>query len=274
MLLKNKNAIIYGAGGGIGGGVARTFAREGARVFLVGRTREKLEAVVADITAAGGSAEAAVVDATDEQAVNEHVRAVAARAGRVDVSMNLVGHGDTDAGGYVQGVPLADLPAADFLRPITKAVLANYITAQAAARCMIEQKSGAILTLTNGGSKGAGPLMGSTGVAAATIESMVRQLASEVGTHGVRVLGLCIAAVPELWSPEIATHVFDWPPKAQPEGEGMRAAGILQKLADMSMLRRPTTLAQVAGAAAFLASDLAGGMTGTIINVTGGMVPD
>ena len=65
MLLKNKNAIVYGAGGGIGGGVARTFAREGARVFLVGRTQEKLEAVAADITAAGGAAEVAVVDATD-----------------------------------------------------------------------------------------------------------------------------------------------------------------------------------------------------------------
>ncbi len=274
MLLENKSAIVYGAGGGIGGGVARTFAREGAKVFLVGRTLAKLEAVAADIRAAGGSAEVAVVDATDEQAVNEHVRAVAARAGRVDVSMNLVSHGDADVGGYVQGIPLTDEPAADFLRPINKAVLANYNTAQAAARQMVKQKSGAIVTLTNAGSKGAGPLMGSTGVAAATIEGVVRQLASEVGVHGVRVLGLRIAAVPELWSPEIATHVFDWPPKAQPEGDGMGMVAILQKLADMSMLHRPTTLAQVAGAAAFLASDLAGAMTGTFINVTGGMVPD
>lgn len=274
MLLDNKSAIVYGAGGGIGGGVARTFAREGARVFLVGRTLAKLEAVAADITAAGGSAEVAVVDVTDEQAVNDHVRAVAARAGRVDVSINLVSHGDTDVGGYVQGTPLTDLPAAIFLRPITKAVLANYITAQAAARQMVKQESGAIVTLTNGGSKGAGPLMGSTGVAAATLESLVRQLASEVGVHGVRVLGLRIAAVPELWGPDIATTVFNWPPKEQPEGAAMGAAAILQKLADMSTLHRPTTLAQVAGSAAFLASDLAGAMTGTIINVTGGVVSD
>src|SRR5437867_7885785 len=84
MLLENKNAIIYGAGGGIGGGVARTFAREGARVFLAGRTREKLEAVAADIAAAGGSAEVAVVDALDERAVEGHARTVAARAGRID----------------------------------------------------------------------------------------------------------------------------------------------------------------------------------------------
>ena len=77
MLLENKNAIIYGAGGSIGSGVARTFAREGAKVFLVGRTREKLDAVAKDITAADGSAEVAVVDALDEQAVDAHARAVA-----------------------------------------------------------------------------------------------------------------------------------------------------------------------------------------------------
>ena len=268
MLLENKSAIVYGAGGGIGGGVARTFAREGARVFLVGRTREKLEAVAADITAAGGSAEVAVVDATDEQAVNEHVRDVATRAGRLDVSINLISHGDTDAGGYVQGVPLTEIPAADFFRPITKGVLANYITAQAAARQMVHQGSGVILTLTNAGSTGGAPLMGSTGVAAAAIETFARYLASEVGEYGVRVLGVTIAAVPELFSKDLRTDVFE------KDSGGLDRAGIEAALAQMSMLRRVTTLAQVADVAAFLASDQAGGMTGTITNVTGGMVPD
>src|SRR5262245_18870869 len=103
MLLKNKNAIIYGAGGAIGVGVARTFAREGARVFLVGRTREKLEAVAAEITSAGGSAEVALVDALDEQAVDAHSRAVATQAGSIDVSINLISRGD------VQGTPLLDM---------------------------------------------------------------------------------------------------------------------------------------------------------------------
>ena len=71
MRLTSKIAIIYGAAGGIGRGVARTFAREGARVFLAGRTLEKLESLAAEINAdveirvAGGSAEAALVDARD-----------------------------------------------------------------------------------------------------------------------------------------------------------------------------------------------------------------
>ena len=268
MLLKNKNAIVYGAGGGIGGGVARTFAREGASVFLAGRTLEKLEAVAADITTAGRFAEVAVVDATDEQAVNEHVRDVATRAGSLDISINLISHGDTDAGGYVQGIPLTEIPATDFFRPITKGVLANYITAQAAARQMVQQRSGAILTLTNAGSTGGSPLMGSTGVVAAAIETFARYLASEVGEYGVRVLGVNIAAVPELFAKDLRTDVFE------KDSGGLDRAGIEAALAQMSMLRRVTTLAQVADVLAFLASDQAGGMTGTITNVTGGMVPD
>ena len=268
MLLENKNAIVYGAGGGIGSGVARTFAREGARVFLVGRSREKLEAVAAEITAAGGGAEVAVVDATDEQSVNDHVRDVATRAGRLDISMNLISHGDTDAGGYVQGVPLVEIPAADFFRPITKGVLANYITAQAAARQMVHQGSGVILTLTNAGSTGAAPLMGSTGVVAAAIETFARYLAAEVGKYGVRVLGLKIAAVPELFTKDLRTDVFE------KDSGGLDSEGVTAMLAQMSMLRRVTTLAQVADVAAFLASNQAGGMTATFTNVTGGMVID
>jgi NAD(P)-dependent dehydrogenase (short-subunit alcohol dehydrogenase family) len=54
VLLENKNAVIYGGGGSIGGAVARAFAREGARVFLAGRTRAKLERVADEIRSAGG----------------------------------------------------------------------------------------------------------------------------------------------------------------------------------------------------------------------------
>jgi NADP-dependent 3-hydroxy acid dehydrogenase YdfG len=80
-LLKGQTAIIYCGGGNIGGGVARTFAREGGKVFLVGRRREKLDAVAKEITSDGGSAEVAVVDALDERAVDEIVREVASEAG-------------------------------------------------------------------------------------------------------------------------------------------------------------------------------------------------
>ena len=84
MLLENKNAVIYGGGGAIGGAVARVFAREGARVFIAGLKREKLDAVAADIAAAGGRAETAQVDAFDQRAVEKHADAVAAKAGSIE----------------------------------------------------------------------------------------------------------------------------------------------------------------------------------------------
>ena len=72
MLLENKNAVIYGAGGAIGGAVARAFASEGAKVHLAGRTLESLEDVAEEFCSTGGVAETAQVDAIDETAVNQH----------------------------------------------------------------------------------------------------------------------------------------------------------------------------------------------------------
>src|SRR5215211_1092879 len=151
MLLETKNAVIYG--GAIGGAVAGAFAREGARVFLVGRTRET---VAADVMSAGGSAEVAVLDALDERAVEEHAQAVVAQAGSIDISFNLVTRGD------IQGTPLVDMTVADLVRPITNGVTTNFLTARAAARHMIEQESGVILTLDSGSANGS-PMMGGTG---------------------------------------------------------------------------------------------------------------
>src|SRR5215210_9387952 len=144
MLLENKNAVIYGGGGSIGSEVAREFSREGARVFLVGRTRESLEMVANDIKADGGAAEVAVLDALDEQAVDEHARAVVSQAGSIDVSCNLITRGD------VQGIPLIDMATDDLLRAVVNGLRSNFVTARAAERRMIEQGSGVILTLDSG----------------------------------------------------------------------------------------------------------------------------
>ncbi len=269
MLLKDKTAIIYGAAGSIGSGAARTFACEGAKVFMVGRTQAKLAKLASDIRAEGGAVEWAVVDATDEQAVNAHVLDVAQKAGRVDISLNLLSHGDQDNAGYVQGLPLTEIPAASFMRPFSKGLVSNYVTAQAAARQMAKQGSGVILTLTNAGSMGGTPLMGSTGVVAAAIELFARTLAAEMGPAGVRVLGVRIAAVLETIRAhaELHTDVFD------KEHGGLDQGGIEAALANMSLLKRMTTRDNVVDALAFLASDQAAGMTATFLNVTAGLVP-
>src|SRR5437763_1057972 len=257
-LLQGKTAIIYGGGGGIGGGVARTFAREGAQVFLVGRTREKLDAVAADIKSAGGSAEVAVVDALDEQAVDAHVRAVAAEAGSVDVSFNLITRGD------VQGTPLVDMTTDDLLRAVVTGLQSSFLTARAAARRMIAQGSGVILHLNSASGAGAMPGMGSTGPADAATEAFMRYLAAEVGPHGVRVCGIWTAGVAETLSREKLTAVGG-------EG-GPDPQTVVEMIAGMAALRRAPRLADVAEVAAFLASDRAAGMTGAMADVTCGPV--
>jgi NAD(P)-dependent dehydrogenase (short-subunit alcohol dehydrogenase family) len=258
MLLEGKNAVIYGGGGSIGGAVAKEFAREGARVFLAGRTREPLEAVAADIASAGGSAEVAILDALDEEAVNEHARAMAAQAGSIDVAFNLVTRGD------VQGIPLVEMATDDLLRAVVNGLRSNFITARAAARRMVEQGSGVILALDSGSAYGS-PMMGGTGPADAATDTFIRNLAAEIGPRGVRVLGIWTAGLPETFSREKLTAV---------DSKFENAAafqGLIENLDQMRMTRRSPRLAEVAATAAFLASDKAGAITGTFVNATSGM---
>ncbi|HUZ23236.1 MAG TPA: SDR family oxidoreductase [Streptosporangiaceae bacterium] len=255
MMLDNKNAIIYGAGGGIGAGIAKAFAREGARVFLTGRTTEKLDKLAKQIASAGGSAEVALVDALDEDAVDEHARAVAARGG-IDVSLNLITRGD------VQGIPLAHMTTADFTRAIMTGITTNFITARAAARHMTEQGSGVILALNSGSSHGS-PMMGSTGPADAAIDTFIRNLAVEVGPSGVRVLGIWVAGIPETLTAAGIAAV-----NSEMQLDDAALQSILSHLDGMRMLKHSPRLAEVAEVAVFLASDRSSGMTGTFTNVT------
>lgn len=195
-LLEGKNAVIYGGAGGIGSGVARAFAREGARVFLVGRTLATLDALAGEIVAGGGLADVAVLDALDERAVDGHMAEVVSAAGGVDVSLNLIGRGD------VQGTPLVEMATEDLMRAVVNGLRGNFITARAAARRMIERGSGVIVHLNSASGAGAMPGMGSTGPADAATEAFMRYLSAEVGRHGVRVCGIWTAGVAETLSKE------------------------------------------------------------------------
>src|SRR5215216_2960806 len=159
MLLENKNAVIYGGSGSVGSAVARAFAREGARVFLAGRTIATLDAV-------------------------------AGKAGGIDVSFNAIFNGD------VQGAPLAEMPFDDFARPIANAMRNQFLTARAVARHMAKQGSGVILTIT-GGDREAVPTLGGTLVTWAAIEAQCRQWACELGPQGVRVVWVRTTGLPE-----------------------------------------------------------------------------
>ncbi|MBO0685135.1 MAG: SDR family oxidoreductase [Candidatus Dormibacteraeota bacterium] len=251
MLLQGRNAIVYGGGGAIGGAVAGAFAREGATVHLAGRTRSRLEAAAERIRAAGGQAEVALVDALDERAVDEHADRVAAQAGSIDVSFNLISQGD------VQGTPLVEMRLEDFMRPVITTVSGMFITARAAARHMIRQGSGVILAFGGYGDPPRGYNLGGLQVAFGAVESLRRNLAAELGPHGIRVVTLQTGGVPE----------------SIPEDFEGRDA-IARMTDEKTLLGRAATLADVGNAAAFAASDWARTMTATQLNITCGAQVD
>jgi NAD(P)-dependent dehydrogenase (short-subunit alcohol dehydrogenase family) len=263
MLLTDKVAVIYGAGGGIGGAVARAFASEGANVILTGRSLRHVELVAKEIVAGGGSAEAAEVDALDERAVDEHLRSVVDRAGRVDISFNAVGIPNAE----ILGVPLADLDAERFSLPITTLVTSYFLTARLAARHMVLQRSGVIMTVTATHSREGIPLVGGYGPAQAAKEALTRDLSVELAPQGVRVVGLRPYAMPET-----STIKDAFEPRAQ--ASGMTWEQWQEMLASKVHPRRLMTLDELANVAVFVASDKASGMTGTTINLTMGRLDD
>ena len=263
MMLENKVAVVYGAGGSIGGAVARAFADEGAQVFLTGHLLAPVDAVAADIVAAGGSADAAQVDALDERAVDEHLQSVAERAGRVDVSFNAVGI--PDAG--VVGVPLLEVDVERFLRPIEAYTRSYFLTARLAARRMVTAGSGVIMRVTALHSRTGIPLVGGYGPAMAAMEALTRQLSAELAPRGIRVVGMRPQAMPES---STIREAFE--PRAA--ATGLTWEQWEELLAGKTHPRRLMTLEEMAGVAAFLASDRASGLTGTIVNLTMGSLDD
>lgn len=249
MLLEHKVAVIYGAGGAIGGAAARAFAREGARVFLAGRTGTTLDRVADAIRADGGVADAAVVDALDEQAVDRYVDAVAAQAGSIGISFNCIGYGDVQQ-------PLLEISVDHFLQPITNAMRTQFLTTRAAARHMIPRGAGVILTFGGDGPQTL-PGLGGFKVALDAIEGLRRQWAVELGPHGIRVVTLKTGGVPESL------------PLSEP-GREQITAGIEQG----ALLKRVATLADVGNVAAFVASDLARTITSTEVNISCGALVD
>jgi NAD(P)-dependent dehydrogenase (short-subunit alcohol dehydrogenase family) len=261
MMLKDKVAVIYGAGGAIGGAVARTFAGEGARLFVTGRLRAPVDAVARDIVSAGGSAEAATIDALDEQAVDEHLQYVIDKAGRVDISFNAVGIPDAK----IVGVPLIELDAEQFSLPITAYAVSYFLTARLAARRMVANKSGVIMTVTALPSRAGSTLVGGYGPAHAAKEALTRSLSAELAPHGIRVVGLRPHGIPETASMK---EVYEL------KGKGLTWEQFQGYLASTTHPKRVMTLAEVANVAAFMASDKASGMTGTTVNLTMGSLDD
>jgi 3-oxoacyl-[acyl-carrier protein] reductase len=260
-LLEGRIAVVYGAAGAMGSAVARAFAREGAHVELAGRTFEKVQALAAEISAAGGSAAAAKVDALDQDAIARHLDAVIAAHQRVDISFNLIGLDGP------QGASLTAMAAKDVVGPVEGAVRTHFLTATAAARHMAKQHAGVILALTAQVARKPYSGSGGFGVACAAIEGLCRQLAVDLGGDGIRVIALRSAGSPD--APGVYAAI----------GEHAKLAGVTRgafeaRIAEKTMLKRMPKMAEVANAAVLMASDCASAITAAVTNLTCGEIAD
>ena len=243
-MLKNKVAVIYGAGGAIGGAVARAFGREGAKLFLTGRHRPAVEAVAEEIDSAAGPAETAEVDALDEQAIDRHLQSVIDKVGRIDISFNAVGIPNT----RLQGVPLVELEVEQFSLPIATYTRSYFLTARLAARRMVEKRSGVIMTVTSIPSRTGIPLMGGVAPAMSAVEALTRDLSAELAPQGIRVVGLRPQGMPDSGTIKevFGLHANAW---------GISWEQFQELIASRTHARRLSSLAEMANMAVLAASD-------------------
>lgn len=263
-ILKGKHAVVFGAGGSIGAAVASQFAAEGAEVFLAGRTRSTVEAVTKQITRDGGRAHTQAVDALDNAAVNDYLDGIAKQAGSVDIVFNAVG---PLASEYGNGKHAVDLTIEEYMVPLIAVVKSHFITARAAARHMLKQRSGVIIFVT--GSPARGHVEGATaiGTAFGAIESLTENLAVEVGPAGVRVV--CLRTTANTDSRTIQQTMDFLAAKLNVPKDQLIAT-----MASLNFLKVPASTLDTAKVAAFLASDRARMMTGTVVNSTAGAALD
>ena len=262
MLLENKVAVIYGAGGAIGSAVARAFGYEGARLFLTGRHLPRVEATANDIVSAGGCAETAEVDALDEQAVDTHLRTVIDKAGRIDISFTAIGIPNPKA-----RVPLIELDVEQFSLPIATYTRSYFLTARLAARRMIANRSGVIMIVTSTPSRTGTPFVGGGGPAMAAAEALTRGLSAELAPQGVRVIGLRPQAMPD-------TRRIKESFESYAKASGMSWERFQESLASRTHTHRLSTLEDLANMAVLAACDKASGITGSIVNLTMGSLDD
>lgn len=260
--LENKVAVIYGDGG-VGSAVAKAFAHEGARVFLTGRTAKKLEAIAQEIKASGGWIKTALLDALDEEAVEDHMKEIIKLDGHVDISFNAIGIPQRG----IQGIPLTELSAESFSLPISTYTQSHFITSTTAARYMVKQNNGVILMHTPNASRISWPFVGGMIPAWAAMEALCRSLSVELGQHGVRAVCLHTTAIPET---PLIDEVWD----IQGKSHGISQEQFQEVMSGSTHRKRLTTLDELTNAAVFAASDEGGAITGTIFNLTAGMIVD
>ncbi|RJT22107.1 SDR family NAD(P)-dependent oxidoreductase [Buttiauxella izardii] len=265
MLVQGKIAVIFGGSGAIGSAVAHALAREGAHVYLGARNQDKLERAANSIRAEGGAVETFIVDALDESSTHQRITHLAQQTGGFDVVINATGFM------HEQGKRIEDLSLAEFRQGIDPFLSAQFNLSKAVIPHMGGERAGVIMTIVAPAGRMAMP--GHLGhiVGCAGTEAFIKALASELGPRNIRVICVRSHAIADaVQAGSYTREIFE--PKAQ--AMGITVEQWLGGAAQSTMLKRLPTLLQIVELMTFLASDSAGAMTATVVNMTAGATLD
>jgi len=260
--LENKVAVVY-SDGTVGSAVAKSFACEGAKVFLAGRSKSRLDAIAGEITSSGGTVSTAILDALDEKGVAKHMSDIVTETGTIDISFNAIGIPQKG----IQGLPLTDLSVESFLAPIMTYAKSHFITSKTAAGIMARQGRGVIMMHVPNASRLSPPFVGGMVPAWAAIEGLCRSLSVEFGQQGVRSICLLTTGIPE-------TPLIDDVWEIHGKAHGISMEQFHTMMEGNTHRKRLTTLHELTSAAVFAGSDEGSAITGTTLNLTAGMIVD
>ena len=252
-ILGDRVAIITGAGRGIGAGVARRFAAEGARLVLAARTEKEIEALADELGPLCGGAIAVPVDVTVPEQIDACVRGCLDTFGGVDVLVNAAGSQ------YVSSIALSD--PAEWIHDVEVNLIGLYRFCRACLPALAESKWGRVVNVASRMGKTPAPLNSAYAASKAGVIAFTSSLAAEVARDGILVNAICPAYV--------ETKLLNDTIAATGRLTGKTAEEVKEILATKSMLRRAVSVEEVAALAFYLITE-ATGMTGQAINITCG----
>ena len=189
-LSENKNALIFGAKGALGQQVAKAFKESGANIYLSDIKVDGIEA--------SELGEIRKVDTLNENEVRNYFSWFDQKKVPVDIVINLSASNPAE---YNHGKPALDVSLEQFLIPLKTTTANQFVTAKAAFPLMSKQNSGVIIFITSTLAKVGSPWSPALTASHAATEGLVKSLASEWGSKGVRVIGVRSEAMPD--SPSI-----------------------------------------------------------------------
>lgn len=257
MLLSGQVAIVTGGGRGIGRAIAHRFAHEGAAVLLAARTQLQIDAVAAELKAAGHKALAVAADVSHESDCQAIVSKAHKDFGRIDILVNNAG-----VLGPVKAVE--EILACEWDEAIAVNLRGPFLLTRLILPEMYQRGSGTIINISSVAAKAAIQWNGPYAASKAGLLGLTRTLAAEAARQGVRVNAICPGPVPE-------TEMSQSLGKALAERLHADPDALFKGFLERILQGKPQTAADVADAALFLASAQSTAITGQTLNVDGGM---